>query len=140
MNEIAAFVGPCDVAALDRASLAAAGLADGVADIAVLFGGSIVAGGDVFAEAMRAGIAHCYVIVGGAGHTTPALREAMRRLRERGADDRHRGPGVVRGLGIAPRSGGPDACRRRHAASTLVLLDEHSPDQPRYRARVPMRK
>ncbi|WP_181949359.1 hypothetical protein [Collinsella bouchesdurhonensis] len=34
MNEIAAFVGPRDVAALDRASLAAAGLADGMADIA----------------------------------------------------------------------------------------------------------
>ncbi len=80
MNEIAAFVGPRDVAALDRVSLAAAGLADGMADVAVLFGGSIVAGGDVFAEAMRARIARRYVIAGGAGHTTPALREAMRRL------------------------------------------------------------
>ena len=47
-------------------------------DVAVLFGGSILAGGEVFAEAMRAGIAHTYVIVGGAGHTTEALRGRAR--------------------------------------------------------------
>jgi uncharacterized SAM-binding protein YcdF (DUF218 family) len=45
-----------------------------------LFGGSILAGGDVLAEAMRAGVAHAYVIVGGAGHTTESFREKVRSL------------------------------------------------------------
>lgn len=40
------------------------------ADVMVLFGGSIVSGGDVLAAAMKNGIAEKYVIVGGAGHTT----------------------------------------------------------------------
>ena len=80
MNEIARFVGPRDVAALDRASLSEEGLEGGVADVAVLFGGSIVAGGDVLAQAMRSGVARSYVISGGAGHTTETLREQMRRL------------------------------------------------------------
>lgn len=46
-------------------------------DVAVLFGGSILAGGDVMAEAMRTGLARKYAIVGGAGHTTEALRHEM---------------------------------------------------------------
>lgn len=47
------------------------------ADVMVLFGGSILCGGDVLAEAMKNGIAKHYVIVGGAGHTTETLREKM---------------------------------------------------------------
>lgn len=47
------------------------------ADVMVLFGGSIVSGGDVLAEAMKNGIAEKYVIVGGAGHTTDALRQKV---------------------------------------------------------------
>lgn len=46
-------------------------------DVAVLFGGSILAGGDVFAEVMKNNLAKKYIIVGGAGHTTETLREKM---------------------------------------------------------------
>jgi uncharacterized SAM-binding protein YcdF (DUF218 family) len=51
----------------------------GVADVAVLFGGSILAGGDVFARALADGAAPRAMIVGGQGHSTDALRAAMRR-------------------------------------------------------------
>lgn len=47
------------------------------ADVMVLFGGSILCGGDVLAEAMKNRIAGKYVIVGGAGHTTETLRKKM---------------------------------------------------------------
>lgn len=47
------------------------------ADLMVLFGGSIIAGGDVLAAAMGENIAKKYVIVGGEGHTTPGLRQAV---------------------------------------------------------------
>lgn len=46
-------------------------------DVAVLFGGSILEGGDVFAEVMNNNLAKKYIIVGGAGHTTETLREKM---------------------------------------------------------------
>lgn len=47
------------------------------ADVMVLFGGSIPAGGDVLAQAIRDGIAEKYIIVGGAGHTTETLRRKI---------------------------------------------------------------
>ena len=47
------------------------------ADVMVLFGGSIIHGGDVLAQAIQQRIAKKYVIVGGAGHTTETLREKM---------------------------------------------------------------
>lgn len=47
------------------------------ADIMVLFGGSILCGGDVLAEAIKNKIAQTYIIVGGAGHTTKTLREKI---------------------------------------------------------------
>lgn len=47
------------------------------ADVMVLFGGSILCGGDILAEAMKNRIAKTYVIVGGAGHTTETLRIKM---------------------------------------------------------------
>lgn len=47
------------------------------ADIMVLFGGSIMCGGDVLAEAIKNKIAKKYIIVGGAGHTTETLREKI---------------------------------------------------------------
>ena len=40
------------------------------ADVMVLFGGSIIAGGDILAEAIQNEVAKKNVIVGGAGHTT----------------------------------------------------------------------
>ena len=48
-------------------------------DVMVLFGGSIICGGDVLAKAMKNNIAKKYIIVGGAGHTTEALRIKMNR-------------------------------------------------------------
>ena len=47
------------------------------ADVLVLFGGSILCGGDVLADAMKQNVAQKYVIVGGAGHTTETLRRKM---------------------------------------------------------------
>lgn len=44
------------------------------ADVMVLFGGSIMCGGDILAQAMQKNIAKKYVIVGGSGHTTETLR------------------------------------------------------------------
>ncbi len=43
----------------------------------VLFGGSILEGGDVMAEAIKNKIAKTYIIVGGAGHTTETLRQIV---------------------------------------------------------------
>lgn len=47
------------------------------ADVMVLFGGSILCGGDILAQAMKNRVAKTYVIVGGAGHTTETLRVKM---------------------------------------------------------------
>ncbi len=47
------------------------------ADIMVLFGGSIIAGGDAMAKAMENEMAEKYIIVGGAGHTTETLRKRV---------------------------------------------------------------
>ncbi|MCR4655056.1 MAG: YdcF family protein [Lachnospiraceae bacterium] len=47
------------------------------ADVMVLFGGSILCGGDVLAGAIKNRIAKKYIIVGGAGHTTQTLRNKM---------------------------------------------------------------
>lgn len=49
-------------------------------DVAVLFGGSILAGGDEFAKAIQNNIAKKYIIVGGAGHTTQTFREKVHQL------------------------------------------------------------
>lgn len=47
------------------------------ADVMVLFGGSILCGGDVLADAMKNHVAKKYIIVGGAGHTTKTLQTKM---------------------------------------------------------------
>lgn len=47
------------------------------ADVMVLFGGSIICGGDLLAEGIKNNIAKKYVIVRGAGHTTEVLRQKM---------------------------------------------------------------
>lgn len=47
------------------------------ADIMVLFGGSILEGGDVFAKAIINNAAKKYIIVGGEGHTTNTLRNKI---------------------------------------------------------------
>ena len=76
INILAAFCGPRDVPTLSKeAILTAFGIPQ--TDCMVLFGGSILAGGDVLADAMKAGVAKKYLIVGGAGHTTQTLRDNM---------------------------------------------------------------
>lgn len=79
MNTLAGFLGARDVEELTRDALAARYGCE-QADVMALFGGSILAGGDVLAEAMRAGVARTYVIVGGAGHTTETFRARVRGL------------------------------------------------------------
>lgn len=79
VNELASFLGPRDVPALTPDALeGAVGMRR--ADVMALFGGSILAGGDVLADAVRAHVARTYVIVGGAGHTTETLRSRVRSL------------------------------------------------------------
>lgn len=76
INILGEFLGRRDVPALTKAELKKRyGLEQ--ADVMVLFGGSILCGGDVLAEAMKNGVAKSYVIVGGAGHTTDSLRRQM---------------------------------------------------------------
>lgn len=77
LNELGAFLGIRDVPELTREALRARLCAE-QADVMVLFGGSILCGGDVLAGAMREGVARHYAIVGGEGHTTQALRDRMR--------------------------------------------------------------
>lgn len=78
INILGRFCGKRDVEALNAASLRQAfGISR--ADVMVLFGGSILAGGDVLAQAIGDRIADNYVIVGGAGHTTDTLRNLVRR-------------------------------------------------------------
>lgn len=76
VNVLGRFCGVRDVAELTPAALRGR-FGFERADAMVLFGGSILAGGDVLADAMRIGVADRYVIVGGAGHTTDTLRQVV---------------------------------------------------------------
>ena len=76
VNLLGRFCGRRDVPELNRTQLRQRCGAE-QADVMVLFGGSILCGGDVLAEAMRAGVARRYVIVGGEGHTTQRLQDVM---------------------------------------------------------------
>lgn len=78
VNVLGAFCGQRDVQQLTHEHLEQAGYSK-QADVLVLYGGSILCGVDVLAEAMRAGAARRYVISGGAGHTTEALRSQVKR-------------------------------------------------------------
>ena len=73
INTLARFCGQRDIERLDRTALIEA-LGIGRVDVMVLFGGSILAGGDLLASAIREGLARTTVIVGGEGHTTESLR------------------------------------------------------------------
>lgn len=76
INILGAFCGKRDVSELTAEQLSKKyGFQQ--ADVMVLFGGSIMCGGDVLAKAMQNHIAKRYVIVGGAGHTTETLRIRM---------------------------------------------------------------
>ena len=76
INILGQFCGKRDVAELTTEQLFKTyGITQ--ADVKVLFGGSILCGGDVLAQAMKNHIAKKFVIVGGAGHTTETLRAKM---------------------------------------------------------------
>lgn len=76
INELGSFCGKRDVGELTQEQLNKKyGIAQ--VDVMVLFGGSIMCGGDILANAMKNNIAKKYVIVGGAGHTTETLRMNM---------------------------------------------------------------
>ena len=76
INVLGKFCGRRDIPSLTQKSLQDAyGIKK--ADLFVLFGGSILEGGKVLAEAIKAEIAEKYIIVGGAGHTTETLREII---------------------------------------------------------------
>jgi uncharacterized SAM-binding protein YcdF (DUF218 family) len=77
LNTLVGFCAVRDVGVLSRDAVTEA--AGGRVDVAVLFGGSILAGGDLFARAVTDDIAARFMIVGGEGHSTDALRAAMRR-------------------------------------------------------------
>ncbi|KHD36587.1 hypothetical protein NL50_08660 [Clostridium acetobutylicum] len=76
INILSRFCGKRDISVLTKNELKIKYGLEQV-DVMVLFGGSILIGGDVLAEAMKNGIARKYVIVGGAGHTTETLRVKM---------------------------------------------------------------
>lgn len=78
INTLGRFCGLRDVDQLDRGALLKKyGFEQ--ADVFVLFGGSILAGGDILAHVIRNRIAKTCVIVGGAGHTTDTLRQTVSR-------------------------------------------------------------
>ncbi|MET9023246.1 ElyC/SanA/YdcF family protein [Actinopolymorpha sp. NPDC004070] len=72
INALVRFCARRDVEALTPGHLS------GRADVAILFGGSILAGAAVFADAIRAEVAGFYLVVGGEGHSTDALRRQLR--------------------------------------------------------------
>ena len=78
INVLGQFCGIRDVECLNTEALMAK-YSIPQADVFVLFGGSILEGGDLLAQAIKDRIAKTYVIVGGAGHTTEALRQTVRR-------------------------------------------------------------
>ena len=76
VNLLGRFCGMRDVPSLTPEALQAAfGLRQ--ADVMVLFGGSILCGGDLLARSMQLGVARNYIIVGGEGHTTESLRRLV---------------------------------------------------------------
>ena len=79
INRLGEFCGVRDVPVLTPGALRSRIGRERV-DVMALFGGSILAGGEVLARAMEADIARKYVIVGGEGHTTPDLRRRMREV------------------------------------------------------------
>jgi uncharacterized SAM-binding protein YcdF (DUF218 family) len=77
INQLGAFCGKRDVKELTQDTLYQKyGFLQ--ADVMVLFGGSILCGGDVLAHAIQERVAKTYVIVGGAGHTTDTLRARVK--------------------------------------------------------------
>lgn len=79
INCLSDFCGQRDLNALTKKELQQkSGLAK--LDVAVLFGGSVLSGGDLLAEAMKNDLAHHYIIVGGYGHTSSFLFESAEKV------------------------------------------------------------
>lgn len=76
INTLAKFLGTRDIDALNQGELFNRYGIHQV-DVMVLFGGSILEGGDVLASGIKNFVAKKYIIVGGAGHTTDALRQVV---------------------------------------------------------------
>ena len=77
INILSRFLGRRDIPELTQSALQNR-FGFSQADAMVLFGGSILKGGDVLADAMKNNVAKTYLIVGGVGHTTPALRKTAK--------------------------------------------------------------
>lgn len=76
INVLGDFCGMRDVPALTRENLKKR-YGWEQADVMVLFGGSILCGAEILAEAMREKAAKRFLIVGGEGHTTESLRQKI---------------------------------------------------------------
>ena len=76
INVLAKFLGIRDIDALNQEELFNRYGIHQV-DVMVLFGGSILEGGDVLARGIKNFVAKKYIIVGGAGHTTDTLRQRV---------------------------------------------------------------
>lgn len=76
INTLAKFLGTRDIDALNQGELFNRYGIHQV-DVMVLFGGSILEGGDVLASGIKNFVAKKYIIVGGAGHTTDTLRQVV---------------------------------------------------------------
>lgn len=120
--------GVWDVAWLGRETLRDAVVPDGQFDVAMLMGKATLAGADVFAEAMRDGVARTYVPIGGAGHTTETFRARASFSRR---------PALPT-MPARPRSLTPtcvSGSRRRHCAPRSSPLRKAKPRQRRTKPR-----
>lgn len=79
INVLSDYLGIHDLPSLTQASLQAQ-YRFKQADLCILYGGSIIAGGDVLAEAIKNQLAKYFIISGGNGHTTHFLRSEMARV------------------------------------------------------------
>ncbi len=79
INTLAHYLGKRDLNTLDTTLLKQNYGIEQV-DVFVLFGGSILCGGDVLADAIKSKIAKKYIIVGGAGHTTDTLKNVVKKI------------------------------------------------------------
>ena len=76
VNRISRYLAQRDFPELTRPAVAAA--LGRPADLLILMGGSIAAGCEAAVRAYQSGVAERFMIVGGAGHTTQALRDVVR--------------------------------------------------------------
>jgi hypothetical protein len=76
INTLAEFLGTRDIDELNQEELFKRHGIHQV-DVMVLFGGSILEGGDVLVDAIKNSVAKKYIVVGGTGHTTETLRQRV---------------------------------------------------------------